>query len=217
MSGRRLKNNGDRRGKIKRNALLRELSEIVRESGVVCVGGIVDAAHFRKVADSDRAFKLIYKDPIYMSFHSLLMRGIDKADMVDMHSSIGLVVDDDEGFSMEVYKRFNSFKKELDPQLRGRYDEPTIAKMKRVKDRVQTISFADDASHPGLQAADMVAYETRIMMIERIKSPDYTSELYDRLTFFRSNQPKFYRPVDIDALQASLKEAIADGVIELGS
>jgi hypothetical protein len=193
----------------KRRMMLSEFSEIVKQSGAVCVGGIVDAAHFRKVADSDSAFKIIYKDPAYMSFHSLLMRGIDKVEMIDTHSSIGLVIDDDEGFSMEVYKQFNAFKKELDPQLKGRYDELTLGKMRRVKERVHTISFADDASHPGLQAADMIAYETRRMMIERSKNPDATSELYEQLTFFRSNQPKFYRPVDIDALQAGVHDAIA--------
>jgi hypothetical protein len=197
----------------KRKVMLGEFSEIVKQSGVVCVGGIVDSAHFQKVADSDPDFKAIWRDPVYMSFHSLLMRGIDKTEVIDTSSSIGLVIDDDEQFSMSVYRYFNMFKKELDPQLRGRYDEATLAKMKRVKERVTTISFADDASHPGLQAADMIAYETRRMMIERKKNPDTSSELYERLTFFGSNQPKFYTPEDIDALQLRTKEAIADGVI----
>lgn len=197
----------------KRDVMLSELATIVKGSGAICVGGIVDAAHFRKVADSDPAFRVICKDPIYFSFQSLLMRGIDKTEVIDSHSSIGLVIDDDEEFAMEVYRQFNVIKKELDPQLRRRYDESTLAKLKRVKDRVQTISFADDASHPGLQAADMIAYETRRMMVERITNPEATSELYEQLTFFRTNQPKFYRPVDIDALQATIKKGITDGVI----
>jgi Protein of unknown function (DUF3800) len=199
----------------KRDVMLGEFATLVKGSGIICVGGIVDAAYFRKVADSDPSFKAIFKDPIYMSFHSLLMRGIDKTEVVDTHASIGIVIDDDEEFAMAVYQQLNNFRKELDPQLRKRYDEPTREKMKRVKDRVHAITFADDASHPGLQAADMIAYETRKMMVERITTPDATSELYEQLTFFRTNQPKFYRPVDIDALQAGLKEAIANGAITI--
>ena len=61
----------------------------------------------------------------------------------------------------------------------------------------------------------MIAYETRRMMKERIKNPDFTSKLYEHLTFFGSNQPKFYRPEDIDALQESTKEAIANGVVKI--
>jgi len=61
----------------------------------------------------------------------------------------------------------------------------------------------------------MIAYETRRMMIERIKNPDATSELYEQLTFFRSNQPKFYRPVDIDALREGVHDAIARGQIAI--
>lgn len=197
----------------KRKVMLKEFSEIIQQSGAVCVGGIVDAAYFKKVADSDPIFKTIWKDPVYMSLHSLLMRGIDKTEIIDKHSAISLVVDDDEEFATSIYKHLNCFKKLDDPQLNARWDEQTKVKLKRVKERIKMISFADDSTHPGLQAADMIAYETRRMMIERINTPGTTSELYERLTFFGSNQPKFYRPEDLDTLQERTKEAIANGVI----
>jgi hypothetical protein len=34
--------------KVKRDAMLREFAGLVRVSGIVCVGAIIDAAHFRK-------------------------------------------------------------------------------------------------------------------------------------------------------------------------
>jgi len=74
-----------------------------------------------------------------------------------------------------------------------------------------TLCFVDDVSYPGVQAADMIAYESCSVM----KNPDAKSELYDELTFYRSNQPGFYRPEVIDDLRGSLKQAIADTRIVL--
>ncbi len=197
----------------KRDAMLREFSGLVRVSGIVCIGAIIDAAHFRKVADSDPDFKKLYRNSIYMAFHSFVMRGIDKTEVIDKHAPIGIVIDDDEEFAMEVYKQLNVLRKDLDPQLKGRYDEATRERMKRVNERVHSICFVNDVSYPAVQAADMIAFETRRMMTEIVTNPEASTELYDDLTFLRTHQPKFYRPENIDDLQASLKEAIANGVI----
>ena len=50
-------------------------------------------------------------------------------------------------------------------------------------------------------------------MVARMTDPEATSELYDDLTFLRSNQPRFYKSKVIDELRASLQEAIANGTI----
>jgi hypothetical protein len=196
----------------KRDAMLNELSDFIRESGIVCVGAIVDSAHFRKVCAENPEFKKLYRDPIFLAFHSFVMRGIDKTEGIEK-SPIGIIVDDDEEFAMKVYQQLNSLRKALDPQLAGRYDERTTASLKRVKDRIHSITFVNDEFCPGVQAADMIAYEARRIMVERITNPDATSALYDDLTFRRTHQPRFYTPAVIDELNVSLKEAIADGTI----
>jgi hypothetical protein len=199
----------------KRDFMLKEFAELIGTSGVVCVGAIVDSKHFRCVADSDPDFKKLYRDPIVMAFHTFVMRSIDKVDAVDKHSPIGIVIDDDEEFAMKVYQQLGSLKRQLDSELKKYADEKVRESIKRVRNRIHAITFVNDASYPGVQAADMVAYESRKIMVARLTDPNATSELYDELTFSRTHQPKFYRPEVIDDLQASLKENIANGTITL--
>jgi hypothetical protein len=197
----------------KRDAMLLEFAQLVRHSGVACVGAIVDSKHFRLVADREPDFKKLYKDPIYMALHTFVMRGIDKTEVIDKHSPIGIVVDEDEEFAMGVYHHFCGLRKNLDEQIKKTHDKATSDSIARFMERIHAISFVNDASYPGIQAADMIAYEARRLMVERAKNPDFTSELYDELTFLRQHQPKFYTPEVIDDCQASLKEAIANGTV----
>jgi hypothetical protein len=168
----------------KRNIMLREFSDIVRKSDIVCVGAVVDAKHFRELADSDPLFKEAQRDPIHMAFHTFVMRGIERTDVIDKHSPIGIVIDDDHEFAMKVYEQLETLK----------------ATFPHVKDRVHAISFVNDNSYPGVQAADMIAYETRRIMVERTRNPNATSDLYDDLTFLRTHQPHFYTPAVLDGL-----------------
>jgi hypothetical protein len=181
----------------KRDLMLRDFAETVRGSDIVCVGAVVDAKHFRSLADRDPLFKKAHRDPIHMAFHTFVMRGLDRTEIIDKHSPVGVVVDDDHEFSMNCYEQLETLK----------------ATFPRVKDRVHAISFVNDDSYPGIQAADMIAYETRRIMVERITKPDATSDLYDDLTFLRTHQPHFYTPSVLDDLAATnpLKEQNANG------
>lgn len=177
----------------KRTIMLREFGEIVRGSDIVCIGALVDSQHFRILADKDALFKKAQRDPIHMAFHTFVMRAIDATEVIDKYSPIGIVIDDDKEFAMACYKQLESLKSLAE---RG----PNFA---RVKERVHAISFVNDASYPGVQAADMIAYEARRIMVERMTSPDATSDLYDDLTFLRTHQPKFYTAGVLDQLQAT--------------
>lgn len=188
-----------------RDQLLRELSEIVFESRVICVGAVVDSKHFGTLCDADSNFKNMYRDPVHLAFHTFVMRGIDRVETVDKYAPIGIIIDNDKEFAIECYKQLESLK---DLAERGQ-------EFARVKHRVHALSFVNDDSYPGVQAADMIAYEARRVMVERIGTPDYTSELYDRLTFGRLHQPKFYTPEVLDKLRGNLQKGLADGSITL--
>jgi hypothetical protein len=173
--------------------MLGELGEMVRESGIVCVGAVVDSQHFRLLAEKYPLFKKAHRDPVHMAFHTFIMRAIDKTEIIDKTSRIGIVIDNDKEFAMACYKQLESLKSLAE------HDQ----KFARVKERVHAITFANDASYPGVQAADMIAYEARRIMVERITNPDATSELYDDLTFLRMHQPSYYTAEVLDQLQAT--------------
>jgi Protein of unknown function (DUF3800) len=177
--------------------ILRELGEIVRESRIACVGAVVDSKHFRELAAKDTLFKKAHKDPVHTAFHTFIMGAIDKIEVVDKSSPIGVVVDNDKEFAMACYKQLESMKSLAD------HLHPLQPRFARVKQRVHSMCFVDDASFPGVQAADMIAYEARRIMVERMTSPEATSQLYDDLTFMRVHQPKFYTAAVLDNLQAT--------------
>jgi hypothetical protein len=181
----------------KRELMLEDFSSIVRQSDIICIGAVVDCAHFMKLADADPNFKRTHRNPIHMALHTFVMRGLDRTEIVDRHSPVSIVVDDDQEYAMKCYEQFESLKNTFP----------------RVKERVHAISFVDDNSYPGVQAADMIAYEARQAMVKRITNPNYTSDLYDNLTFARTHQPSFYNQKALDDLHEELKKGIADGSI----
>jgi hypothetical protein len=63
--------------------------------------------------------------------------------------------------------------------------------------------FVDDTHFPGVQAADMIAYEARRIMVERMTNPEATSDVYSDLTFMGLHQPGFYNAEILDQLQAT--------------
>jgi len=164
----------------KREMMLGDFAATIRSAQIACVGAVVDANHFRLLAEKDPSFKELHKDPIHMAFHTFLMRAIAKTEIIDKHSPIGVVVDEDPEFSMKVYEQLNGLKRTFP----------------KVQERVHAVSFVNDVTYPGIQAADMIAYEARRYMVERIAKPDAEpSELYLALTTYLIHQPSFYGPV----------------------
>jgi hypothetical protein len=125
-----------------------------------------------------------------MAFHNFVMGAIDKTESIDTSSRIGIVIDNDKQFAMACYDQLETLKSLADHGQR----------FARVKDRVHAISFVNDASYPAVQAADMIAYEARRIMVEKMTNPDATSDLYDDLTFLRTHQPQFYTPEILEQL-----------------
>jgi hypothetical protein len=74
----------------------------------------------------------------------------------------------------------------------------------------------NDDSYPGLQLADMISYESRRLMVEKLKnSKAEPSELFQSLTLLLTHQPHLYTPEVLDKMHADAKEKIANGSIAL--
>jgi hypothetical protein len=168
----------------KRELLLHDLGAIIRSSQIVCVGAVVDIAHFRSLPDSE--FKRVVKEnPLFLAFHQVVMRGIEKTEVIDRYSPIGVIIDDDRESSLSCYKMLHNLKQTFP----------------KVRERISSISFANDVAYPGIQAADMLAYESRKMKVDMKKDPTYKpSDLWESLTLLGINQPLFYSPAVLDAL-----------------
>jgi len=178
----------------KRDAMLLDLAATVGRAAIVCVGAVVDAAYFRKIADADPDFKSLFKDTIYLALHTLVKQGIEKTEVVDKYSPISLVLDDDQEFSVMCYKLLQSMKRDN----------------AKVKERIHSLAFVNDESFPGVQAADVVAYESRRLMVEEMKDPNIPllpSQLLQFLTLGLTHQPLHYTPSYLDQMQADMHAA----------
>jgi len=167
----------------KRDAMLEEFADIIRYSHAVCVGNVVDAAHFKKMPDSP--FKKVMDNPIYLSFYNTIRDSLDKIDRaMSSEHNLSVVMDDDEEFAMKCYQYLNQVRKAF-PHEVGK--------------RIDAICFGNDKAYPGIQAADMVAYESRSFMVARQKDKDLVpSGLYALLTRGGMHQPTLYTAEFLD-------------------
>lgn len=174
----------------KRELMLEDFAATVRNAHLVCVGAVVDAAHYRSLANTE--FKR-GTSPLGFAFHQLVMRGIEKTEIIDSHSPISLVIDDDRESSMKCYEMLNNLKQTFP----------------KVRDRIRGISFVDDKCYPGIQASDMIAYESRLFMEARAKDPDAKpSELFGSLTMLGIHLPLLYTPQILDQLEHNTLEEL---------
>lgn len=167
----------------KAEVMLREFAKIVLHSSIVCIGAVIDSAHFRNMQNED--FKDAARTPHYLCFHEIVMSAVEKTELIGSDHSISLVLDDAEDYSIGCYSLLNQLKRQF----------PKIRK------RVVGLCFVNDAEYPGVQAADMISYETRRMMVERKQNPSaIPSDLYKFLTMGLNHQPKLYDAGVLDVL-----------------
>lgn len=169
----------------KRDAMLSEFGQIIRTAGIICVGSVVDANAYReirqKIAGGDADLILHFDDSNVFGFHNIIMRSLEKIEVVDKHNPVGIIVDDDAQTVKGYY--------DLLENLRTHTQEGFA----KVRERVHGISFCKDESYPGLQAADMMAFEARKFMVSKMSDESAEpSELYLAITHFGMNQPQLY-------------------------
>ena len=164
----------------RRDRMLEELSIIIMRASLACVGTVVDATAYRKI-QTESDCDLHYTDSNVFAFHNIIMNGLEKIEAVDKFSPVSIVVDDDPENAFDYYGMLNTLRTHDSDQFQ------------KVKDRVHGISFCDDASYPGLQAADMISYVARRCKLEKDPNFDITPcSLYPNLTFGGVHQPRVY-------------------------
>jgi Protein of unknown function (DUF3800) len=164
----------------KRDQMLKEFASIVMRCNVVCIGAVVDAEHYRSMPKDKYVSS---HTPISFAFQHAVIKALEKIETTDKHSPISIVIDDDREDSMRCY--------ELLATLRNL--------VPRVKDRIDGICFVNDRSYPAIQAADMIAYESRKQMEARAKNgSNDASDLYLMLTRWGIHQPSLYTPELLD-------------------
>lgn len=170
-----------------RSRILREFSLIIQRASVACIGAVVDSGHFDAMRDSK--FKQEAKNPHYLAFHELVMAAIEKTEKIGFTESISIVLDDDQEYSVECYKILESLK----------------ATFATIRERIVGICFVNDVAYAPIQAADMVAFESRRLMVERKSAPDTPpSDILRALTMGLYHMPKFYNASTLDGLEKTV-------------
>jgi hypothetical protein len=98
---------------------------------------------------------------------------------------VAIVVDDDQESAFGYYSMLSVLRRRDSEQFH------------KVRQRIHSISFADDSTCPGLQAADMIAYVARRFKVDMTTGEDadfdvFPATLYPNLTMGGLHQPKFY-------------------------
>lgn len=166
----------------KRDEVLREFIDVIREHVVGGFGVGVDSKYLRSMC---KDAKQQIGDPAMLCFQRILRIVVNKLQSVGYQSSISPVFDDCEEYSVRCYRMWSRLRKNA-PELSA---------------AVPSITFANDHHFWPLQAADVLAWETnkhlrqmagnfnmRKQMETLMQSTtpgyglDYTSELWDAET-----------------------------------
>ncbi len=171
-----------------RDALLLRFAAIVNKHAGPCVGAAVDAAHYRKMPSD---FRERLTNPHYLGFEQVVREVVGLSNVAGQQHTIGLIVDDEEEYSIECYRLLTKLK----------LKNPAMRK------RVTSLCFANDNFYPPLQAADLLAYVTRQELIRKSLEPGRTpGALYSALTIkHRGTQPIFFDAKSLDGIAEDLK------------
>lgn len=165
--------------------MLQAFARVIRTSNLVCVGSTIDSEHFVKMPDKPYK-QAMGNDPLYLAFYNLVRNAIDKMDNVQGHHTLSVIIDDDQQSAHNYYDLLGSMRKQFP---------------KDVSERISELGFANDVAFPGLQAADMIAYESRSLMIAKKQDPDTEPSLiYALMTKEGLHQPTLYTPYFLDML-----------------
>jgi len=170
-----------------RERIADHFAELVSRSSIYAVGAVVDSRHFRSLPDSD--FKTFYKDPVFFGLYNLLMSGIRRIEPLSHGGFVGFVVDDDATKACEFYRRFDELRQMPHDLCR------------QIATRVTAITFARDEAFPGVQAADMLAFEAcKLMRARQVDPTAESSARYEMLTHGNRRWPMIFDSKKLDRM-----------------
>lgn len=166
--------------------ILDEFAAIVEQEKIVCFGAVVDAIAFQSLSLPILQERTM-GDPHYLAFESTVVGALTKVLWGDTNATMGLIMDDDEEKAKHCYDLYRLLRKH-NPQA---------------KERLSGICFASDDLYPGIQAADMLAHESRRLMVD---SEPAASERFKKLTCNCEHQPILLTAQRLREWEAELQE-----------
>ncbi len=131
-------------------------------------------------------YKRNMRDPLYLSFYNMIRNAIDKLDALHTMHTLSVVIDDDQQSSENYYSLLSAMRQ---------------AFPREISDRISELAFANDVAYPGLQAADMISYESRNLMIMKKHDPTAApTKIYALMTKNGLHQPTLFTPEFLDIL-----------------
>jgi hypothetical protein len=157
----------------KLNSVFTEFSTVIRISNLIGVGVGVNMEAWRALPKSTR--QLIGDAQIFCCSR-VVRRIMDRLETVGLrHEKLTIIFDQDFAFAPKRLKLFAELKK---------YYEP-------IRTRVAQVSFADMRTFYPLQAADMLAWETRRELVNRSGGRESNARWKELMTALPSGQIEF--------------------------
>lgn len=152
---------------FRRDEMLAAFASMIKTSGVVCVGAVVDSAAYRRIRE-EIPDGLFYKDSNLFVLQHAIMLALDRIEKVDERPSVSIVLDHDAENVIAQYEYLENLKQmETHPITPPEFKE----RFARIRRSVHSLSFANDKFYCGLQAADMVSYAARNYKVSRLSDP----------------------------------------------
>ena len=150
-----------------RDRVVDEFCGLIMDSSIASVGSVIDTSAYRRLRDADPEDYLIgHADcNVYLLQH-VLMKALDLIERFDQTGMVSVNIDDDEENAFEYYRSYWNLQRmintpNLPAELRPRFE--------RITRRVAQLAFSKDVFHPGLQAADVLAYVSRKFKTEPLE------------------------------------------------
>jgi hypothetical protein len=142
------------------NRILGEFIEAIKGAQLIGFGVAVDADAWRKLPQEHRRR---FGDAQEFCFSRIMRCVIDRIDIAGEREPLEIVFDQDFEYSS---RRLNILKHlyKQDPRLAA---------------RISSIAFSDSRAHSQLQAADILAWETRRHLVNRVGNTPQTDEWHD--------------------------------------
>ena len=148
---------------VKRNTVLLQFVDLIRNSRLVGFGCAVDAEAWLRLSQQRRK---TFGNAQEFCFQRIIRRIADRLDLVHEHEFVSLVFDQDLEYAPPRLKLYSHIKN----------GNPRVAA------RFTAISFADMRHFEPLQAADLLAWQTRRQLINKANKQPPTAAFRELLT-----------------------------------